>query len=67
MAHNNQQTQTLDKEALRRLIETTIAAVGETDPGALPHVIRRRLEGQATGEADLDQTISEILKDLRKG
>ena len=56
----------LDQQSLRRLIEATIAAAGETDPAMLPHVVRRRLEGQVSGRVDLDQTIQDVLQDLSK-
>jgi len=57
----------LDENALRRLIEATVSAAGETDPSELPHAIRRKLAGQATGATDLDQTIADVLKTLKKG
>jgi hypothetical protein len=57
----------LDKEALRRIIEATVAASGEPDPSTLPHIIRQRLEGQATGDLDVDAYIQEVLREMKKG
>ncbi|MEE4213213.1 MAG: hypothetical protein V2I43_28550 [Parvularcula sp.] len=56
----------LDKEALRRIIEATVSAAGEPDPDTLPHQIRQRLEGQATGDLDVDAYIRDVLRELKK-
>lgn len=58
--------ETLDKDAIRRIIEATVVAAGEPDPSTLPHLIRQRLEGQATGDLDVDQYIKQVLRDMRK-
>ena len=59
-------TQSLDKEALRRLIEATVGAAGEVDPATLPHEIRRKLAGRATGELGLDAYIQQVLREMRR-
>jgi hypothetical protein len=56
----------LDKAALRRIIEATVSASGEPDPSVLPHVIRQRLEGQATGNIDVDAYIEEVMRDMKR-
>jgi hypothetical protein len=56
----------LDKEALRRIIEATVSASGEPDPSTLPHQVRRRIEGQATGDIDVDAYIAEVLETMKK-
>ncbi|MEO1041513.1 MAG: hypothetical protein AAFX52_04420 [Pseudomonadota bacterium] len=56
----------LDEEALRRLIEATVSAAGETDPSTLPHAVRRQLEGRATGTLDVDAAIADVLRNLKK-
>ncbi|NNU14810.1 hypothetical protein HK107_00555 [Parvularcula sp. ZS-1/3] len=61
-----EQAKGLDKAALRRIIESTVVAAGEPDPSTLPHLIRQRLEGQATGELDLDQYIQQVLREMKK-
>ncbi|MEM7741268.1 MAG: hypothetical protein AAF225_10755 [Pseudomonadota bacterium] len=58
---------TLDDEALRRLIEATVTAAGETDPSVLPHAVRRQLAGRATGSLDVDAAIADVLRNLKKG
>ena len=50
-----------EEEALKALIRDTINAAGPIDPAALPHRIKERLKGQATGEVDLDALIKEAL------
>ncbi|MCQ8184326.1 hypothetical protein [Parvularcula maris] len=56
----------LDKAALRRIIEATVSAAGEPDPSVLPHMIRQRLEGQATGDLDVDAYIEEVMRDIKR-
>ncbi|GGY40189.1 hypothetical protein [Parvularcula lutaonensis] len=58
--------QTLDEDAIRRIIEATVAAAGEPDPSTLPHLVRQRLQGQATGDIDLEQYIKRVLREMRK-
>lgn len=56
----------MDKDTLRKLIEATISSAGETDPATLPHRVRQRLEGQATGDLDLDHHIQQVLREMQK-
>lgn len=58
--------QKLDEKSIRRLIEATIASCGDVDPTTLPHVLRRRLEGQVSGDLDLDRHIREVLRSTRR-
>lgn len=56
---------TLDQEAIKRLIEATIAAAGDQDPAALPHLIRRQLQGQVSGNLNLDDLIKQVMRQRR--
>lgn len=56
--------QSFDKDAIRKMIEAAVASAGDQDPSTLPHRIRQRLEGQATGELDLDVYIKQILREM---
>lgn len=53
------------KEALKALIRQTIDAAGEEDPAAIPHRVRARLKGQATGDLDVDAVIREVMREKR--
>lgn len=59
----SQQPPSLDDATLRQMIEATIAASGDHDPAALPHLIRRRLEGQVSGQLGLDELIQQVLRE----
>jgi hypothetical protein len=54
------------EEALKALIRQTIDAAGTADPDVLPHRVKQRLKGQATGDLDVDAYVKEVLKE-RKG
>ena len=54
------------EEAVKKLIRQTIASAGDEDPAALPHRVRERLKGQATGDIDVDAYVREVLRDKRK-
>lgn len=56
----------MDKDAIRRLIEATVVASGEPDPSTLPHQIRQKLEGRATGDIDLEQYIQQVLQEMKR-
>lgn len=56
-----------DQEALKRLIRETLLAAGPGDPGSLPHKVKERLRGQATGTLDVDAYIKEVLGEVKKG
>ena len=54
------------EEALKALIRQTIAAAGEGDPGSIPHRVRERLKGQATGDLDVDAYVREALEEQKR-
>lgn len=56
-----------DEEALKSLIRETLLAAGSGDPGALPHKVKERLRGRATGDLDVDAYIREVLVEMKKG
>ncbi|MEO1243064.1 MAG: hypothetical protein AAFX54_14240 [Pseudomonadota bacterium] len=56
-----------DEEALKSLIRETILAAGPGDPSALPHKVKERLRGRATGDLDVDACIREVLAEMKKG
>ena len=61
-----------DREAaLKSLIRATIKAAGPIDAAAIPHLVKERLKGQATGDLDVEAnqkkgkaTLSALLGDL---
>jgi hypothetical protein len=56
-----------DKEAaLKMLIRQTIDAAGASDPAALPHRVKERLKGQATGDLDIDAYVKQVLAERKK-
>lgn len=56
-----------DKEAaLKALIRQTIDAAGAADSDSLPHRVKQRLKGQATGDLDVDAYVKEVLKERRR-
>lgn len=52
--------------ALKALIRDTIAGAGDLAPEAIPHRVKARLKGQATGVADLDRLIAEAIAEQKK-
>lgn len=54
------------EEAIRELIRQTIASMGETGPETLPHMVRERLKGQLTGDADLERICADVLREQRR-
>jgi hypothetical protein len=55
-----------DKEkerAVKALIRETVASAGGLAPDQIPHRVKERLKGQATGDLDVDALIREALKD----
>jgi hypothetical protein len=50
-------------EALKRLIRDTIKAAGSSDPAHIPHRVKERLKGQATGDLDVDAYVAQLLKE----
>lgn len=53
-------------EALKHLIRQTIKAAGPIDPATLPHHLRERLRAQASGDAELDACIAEVIAEMRR-
>jgi len=56
-----------DEETLKALIRKTIEAAGPMDPATIPHQVKERLKGQATGELDVDAYIREMMARANKG
>ena len=54
------------KEAIRAIIRATVSASGEPDPATLPHLVRSKLEGHATGDVDVDAYVREVMEEMRK-
>lgn len=55
-----------DDEALKELIRETIKAAGPLGPDAIPHKVRERLRGRATGDLDIDSYIKEVIAESKK-
>lgn len=51
------------RRSLDRLINETIDVLGEQEPSALPHAIRRKIQRQISGGEGLDDQIARILKE----
>ncbi len=56
-----------DEDALKALIRATVMAAGPIDPSVIPHKVKERLKGQATGTLDVDAYIKEVLAETKKG
>ncbi len=54
------------EEALKKLIRETVASAGAIAPDDLPHKVKERIRGQATGELDVDAYINDAIKAQRK-
>lgn len=52
-------------EALKKLIRETVAKAGAIAPDDIPHRVKERLKGQATGDLDIDACIAEAMKQRR--
>lgn len=50
------------EEALRKLIRDTVNEAAVVAPGDIPHKVKERLKGQATGELDIDAVIREAIE-----
>ncbi len=53
------------EEALKKLIRDTVASAGALAPDEIPHRVKSRLKGQATGDLDVDACIAEAMKARR--
>lgn len=60
-------TEQSPEDTIRAIIRATVSAAGEPDPQTLPHLVRQRLQGHATGDMDVDAYVKEVLEDMRKG
>lgn len=49
------------ERALKALIRKTIDLSGDQDPDVLPHRVRERIKGRATGDLDIDAYVREVL------
>ncbi len=56
-----------DEETLKALIRATVMAAGPLDPSVIPHKVKERIRGRATGELDVDAYIREVIAETRKG
>ncbi|MEE2690863.1 MAG: hypothetical protein VX640_04895 [Pseudomonadota bacterium] len=54
------------EEALKALIRQTIASAGLHDPASLPHRVKERLKGQATGDLDVDAYVRQVLEEEKR-
>ncbi|MCB2097974.1 MAG: hypothetical protein KDE05_10100 [Parvularculaceae bacterium] len=54
------------EEALKKLIRQTVDNAGAIAPDDIPHKVKERIRGQATGDLDVDAYIAKVLQD-RKG
>lgn len=50
------------EEALKALIRETVASAGAIAPDEIPHKVKERIRGQATGDLDVDAYIREAMK-----
>ncbi|MFZ5617001.1 MAG: hypothetical protein ACOZAA_06745 [Pseudomonadota bacterium] len=50
------------EEALKALIRETVASAGAIAPDEIPHKVKERIKGQATGDLDVDAYIREAVK-----
>lgn len=55
-----------NEQAIRNIIRATVAAGGAIDPKELPHIVRARLEGQVSGDVDIDAYIKSVLEQMKK-
>ena len=54
------------EEALKALIRQTISSAGLHDPATLPHRVKERLKGRATGDLDVDAYIRQVLEEEKR-
>ena len=67
MADKNSEWKPDDEEALKALIRATVIAAGPIAPDAIPHQVKERLKGRATGKLDIDAYIRQVIAETRKG
>lgn len=54
------------EDALKKLIRDTVASAGSIAPDDIPHKVKERIKGQATGNLDVDAYIREAMKRSKK-
>jgi hypothetical protein len=54
------------EKALKALIDETVAAAGGLAPDEIPHKVKERLKGYATGDLDVDAYIRQAIRDRRR-
>jgi len=54
-----------DEDALKALIRATVMNAGPIDPHMLPHKVRERIKGRATGDLDVEAYIAQVLKETK--
>lgn len=54
------------EEALKKLIRDTVASAGSIAPDEIPHKVKERIRGQATGDLDVDAYIKDAMKRAEK-
>ena len=54
------------EEALKKLIRDTVESAGAIAPGDIPHKVKERIRGQATGDLDVDACIREAMKSRKR-
>ncbi|GJL95517.1 MAG: hypothetical protein DHS20C05_19220 [Hyphococcus sp.] len=55
-----------EEEALKALIRATVTAAGPIDPGAIPHKVKERIKGRASGDLDVDAYIKQVMAEMAK-
>lgn len=54
------------EEAVRKLICDTVDSMGAIAPDEIPHQVKERIRGHATGDLDVDAYIRDALKSRKK-
>ncbi|MCB2112776.1 MAG: hypothetical protein R3C42_04525 [Parvularculaceae bacterium] len=54
------------EEALKALIRETVESAGGIAPGDIPHKVKERIKGHATGDLDVDAYIREAMKSRKR-
>ncbi|HXI85842.1 MAG TPA: hypothetical protein VNH64_00175 [Parvularculaceae bacterium] len=65
MAEKQDWTPEMEK-ALKALIRRTIDQAGADDPASLPHRVKQRLKGRATGDLDVEAYVKEVLTERKR-
>lgn len=54
------------EETIRYIIRATVSASGAVDPEELPHLVRSRMQGQVSGDVDVDDYVKSVLAKMKK-